>query len=147
MFAFGCLKFIKHSLQNCRLLLNEMKPSRIFWVQMICCCSTVKVSGAQQDTVWLVTLWDILSQDWETADWFLAFSLPGLKCLMPGVCPATHQGHGRTRGEVGFVPHRVLQCIDNTLPCPWKACMECWAVVIFQSVSFMAHHLELRCTL
>lgn len=72
MFALGCLIFIKHLLQNNRQLLEEMKPNGFFWVQMMCCCSTVEVSVRDS----LVMLWDIFSQ--ATGDGRL---IPG--CLAP----------------------------------------------------------------
>lgn len=104
MFALGCLKFIKHSLQNSRQLLDEMKPSRLFWFQMICCCNTVKASGTQGEMVLLVTPWDILSQamgDCGLIPGFLAsngeFGAKAVPCSSPRVLE-----HGRTRGEVGL---------------------------------------------
>lgn len=105
MFALGCLKFIKHSLQNSRQLLYEMKPSRLFWVQMICCCSTVKVSGSLWERVWLVTPGDISSQ--AMGDCWL---IPGLLAPSSGECDAQDVPCysprvlelDRTKAEVGF---------------------------------------------
>ena len=128
MFSLGCLKFIKHSLQKSRQLLDEMKESRLFWVQMMSCCSTIKVSGTQWEIVWLVTLWDVLSQamgDCWLIPGFLApsngeFDARGVPCYSPR---APEQD--RIRGKVGFaprVPHEAWPGADRTPSCPWRRC-------------------------
>lgn len=118
MFALGCLKFIKHSLQNSRQLLDEMKLSRLFWVQMISCSSPVKVTGTQwqsegfcdgghSETIYL----KLLTDSWLSSLCNREFDAKSV----PSPSPRGLECGGRRAG-VGFTPwvlHGALAAVDR----------------------------------